>query len=194
MTFTGAYVQRVRERRFRHRQSLQQKNTRRARWRLRQVARKEARFQRDVNHQISKALVAKAHSERKALALEELTHIRKRTDNGFRRWQRRTRTSWAFRQLRTFISYKAQLSGVYMVLVDPRNTSRTCAVCGYFDTRNRPDQARFRCLSCGHTAPADVNAAVNIAIKAACQPAFCAAPRTLLGRSEHKLSVLADSS
>ncbi|KPV53021.1 hypothetical protein SE17_12045 [Kouleothrix aurantiaca] len=160
-TYSGAEVQRVRERRYQHRRRLQLKNTRRARWRLRQNARHEHRFQKDVNHRISKALVYKAHTTRKAIVLEDLRRIRERTT--VRREQRRVRHSWAFGQLRTFIGYKAQFSGVCVIHIDPRNTSRTCAACGFCDKRNRPDQAHFRCLSCGHTAPADTNAAVNIA-------------------------------
>ena len=164
-TYSGQQVQAVRKRRYDHRRRLQLANTRRARWRLRQSARREQRFQKDVNHCISKALVAKAQTERKALALETLDGIRERVT--VRRSQRRVRHSWAFRQLRTFISYKAQLSGVRVVYVDPCNTSRRCANCGFCDERNRPDQAHFRCLSCGHTAAADTNAAVNIARVAA---------------------------
>jgi putative transposase len=92
-TYSGAHVQAVRERRFKQRQELQQANTRRARWRLRKNARREARFQRDVNHCISKKLVAKARTARKALALEDLTKIRERVT--VRRAQRRARHSWA---------------------------------------------------------------------------------------------------
>jgi len=132
---------------------------------LRKQARREHCFQKDTNHCISKALIQKARTERKALALENLDGIRERVT--VRRTQRRARHSWAFGQLRTFIDYKAQLSGVRLVFVDPRNTSRTCAVCGHCDKRNRPDQAHFHCLSCGHTAAADTNAAVNIARVAA---------------------------
>jgi IS605 OrfB family transposase len=172
-TYRGAAVQRVRERRFQHRQRLQTANTRRARWRLRQLARTETRFQRDVNHCISKALVQKARTARKALAVEDLTKIRERVT--VRREQRRARHSWAFRQLRSFLAYKAQQAGVLLVAVDPRNTSRTCAVCGHCEKANRPDQAHFRCRSCGHSAAADTNAAVNIACKAARQTASCAA-------------------
>jgi putative transposase len=139
--------------------------TRRARWRLRQASKREHRFQKDMNHRISKALVAKARTERKALALEDLSGIRERVT--VRRKQRRARHSWAFGQLRTFIGYKAQLAGVRVVHIDPRNTSRRCAVCGFCDKRNRPNQAHFRCLSCSHTAGADTNAAVNIARVAA---------------------------
>ncbi len=182
-TFSGEQVKQVRERRFRQRQRLQQATTRRARWRLRQLAKKESRFQKDVNHQISKQLVRKAKTERKALALEELTHIRTRTDNGWRRSQRRLRTSWAFRQLRTFIGDKAAQAGVLVVAVDPRNTSRTCAVCGYCDKQNRKTQSHFCCRSCGYTAAADTNAAVNIAFRAVRQPAYGAAPFSSGGAS-----------
>jgi putative transposase len=163
--YSGQQIQAVRKQRYNHRRRLQRKNTRRARWRLRKTARREHRFQKDTNHRISKALVAKAQTERKALALEDLTQIRERVT--VRRKQRRVRHAWAFRQLRTFIGYKAQRAGVRVVHIDPRNTSRRCAACGHCNKRNRHDQAHFRCLACGHTAAADTNAAVNIARVAA---------------------------
>ena len=180
-TYRGAHVQRVRCRRVTHRQRLQKANTRRARWRLRQNARREARFQRDVNHCISKPLVQQARTTRKALAVEELSYIRQRVT--VRREQRRARHSWAFRQLRSFLAYKAQQAGVRVVAVDPRNTSRTCAVCGHGAQGNRPDQAHFCCLPCGHTAAADTNAAVTIASRAARQTASGAAPTSVGGAS-----------
>jgi IS605 OrfB family transposase len=164
-TYSGQQVQAVRKRRYDHRHRLQLANTRRARWRLKRNARREHRFQKDVNHRISKALIHKARTQRKALALEDLTMIRGRVT--VRRKQRRARHCWAFRQLRTFIGYKAAQAGVRVVHIDPHNTSRRCAVCGFCDKRNRPDRSQFRCLSCGHTAAADTNAAVNIAHVAA---------------------------
>lgn len=170
--YSGAPIREVRERRFRHRQRLQVANTRRARYRLRQVAGKEARFQRDTNHTISARLVQKAHTDRKALALEDLTGIRERAT--VRRSERRQRASWAFHQLRSFVTYKAQRAGVPVVVVDPRNTSRTCSACGFCDKANRATQARFRCVVCGHAATADVNAAINISRAAICQMADCA--------------------
>jgi IS605 OrfB family transposase len=129
------------------------------------MARREARFQRDINHIVAKALVAKAKGSRKALAVEDLTGINGRTT--VRRDQRQQRMSWAFSQLRQFVAYKAQAAGVRVVLVDPRNTSRACSACGFCHKGNRPDQAHFRCLQCGFTAPADYNAALNIATRAA---------------------------
>ncbi len=75
-TFSGAQVTQVRTRYLKRRQALQQVGTKNAKRRLRQNAGKEARFQRDVNHCISKAVVRKAKDSCKALALEDLTGIR----------------------------------------------------------------------------------------------------------------------
>jgi IS605 OrfB family transposase len=170
--YSGAQVRDVRERRFQHRQRLQSANTRRARWRLRQLAGREARSQRQVNHAISKQLIQKAKHERKAIALEDLKGIRERTT--VRRSERRQRAGWAFHQLRLFLAYKAQREGVRVVLIDPRNTSRTCNACKCCDKANRKSQDRFHCVVCGYQANADVNAAVNISRLAStsllCQP------------------------
>ncbi len=46
--------------------------------------------------------------------------------------------------------------------VNPRNTSRTCPVCGHVSADNRTTQAKFACVSCGHQAHADVVGAINI--------------------------------
>ncbi len=167
--FTGAAVQRVRSKRFRHRQRLQKCGTRNAKRRLRKLAGKERRFQKDVNHCISKALVRNAVGDRKALRVENLTHIRQRTAATVCRSQRRQHSAWAFRQLRDYLVYKTEQAGIPLILVDPRNTSRRCCVCGYIDKANRKNQAEFHCQnpSCGHTAAADVNAAKNIAFWAA---------------------------
>jgi putative transposase len=57
---------------------------------------------------------------------------------------------------------KAESAGRVVVEVDPRNTSRTCPECGHCARENRVTQAEFRCVACGYTAHADVNAARNI--------------------------------
>jgi putative transposase len=65
-------------------------------------------------------------------------------------------------QLRSLLSYKAESAGRTVVVVNPRYTSSTCALCGHVDKKNRVTQALFRCCSCGHEDHADSNAAVNI--------------------------------
>jgi putative transposase len=47
--------------------------------------------------------------------------------------------------------------------VPPAYTSQRCSACGHVDRGSRKSQALFLCTACGHTANADVNAALNIA-------------------------------
>lgn len=63
---------------------------------------------------------------------------------------------------RLLLTYKVESRGGIVVAVDPRNTSRTCPVCGHVDAENRRTQAQFLCIRCGHADNADVNAARNI--------------------------------
>ena len=49
-----------------------------------------------------------------------------------------------------------------VVLVNPAYTSQACHRCGASDPNSRIDQSTFRCQACGHSANADVNAALNI--------------------------------
>ena len=159
-TFSGEQVKAVRKRAHAHRQRLQKRGTRSAKRRLKKVSGREKRFQQDVNHRIAKALVQKAARTRKAIALEDLTGIRERVT--VRRENRYERHSWAFYQLRQYISYKAAWAGVPLRLIDPRNTSRTCSQCGHCEKANRQSQSSFLCQQCGFCCNADVNAARNI--------------------------------
>ena len=67
---------------------------------------------------------------------------------------------------RSLLTYKVEARGGMVVAVDPKNTSRTCFVCGHVDAENRRSQAEFRCVQCGHEDNADTNAARNILRKA----------------------------
>jgi IS605 OrfB family transposase len=161
----GAHLNGLRRRHRRQRGRLQAKGTRSAKRLLQRRSRKEARMARDVNHCISKSIVAEAERTGRGIALEDLKGIRNRIRA--RRHQRATLHSWAFAQLGSFIDYKAALAGVPVVYVDPRNTSRTCPACGHVDKGNRPSQATFKCLGCGFAGPADHIAAINIGGRAA---------------------------
>ena len=65
-------------------------------------------------------------------------------------------------ELRRQTGYKLKWAGGLLKLVDPQNTSRTCAQCGHVSAENRMTQALFVCVKCGHAANADTNAAINI--------------------------------
>jgi IS605 OrfB family transposase len=156
-TYSGGSLlgRRVRNRRLRRR--LQAKRTLGARRLLKKRRRKERRFATHVNHTVSKRIVAVAKGTHRAIALEDLGGIRARSTVG--RPQRAMVHSWSFDQLRQFIAYKAQMAGVLVVAVDPRNSSRTCPSCGSVSKANRPSQARFSCQSCGFSGHADLVAA-----------------------------------
>jgi IS605 OrfB family transposase len=132
---------------------------------LKRLSGKERRFANDVNHRISKRIVAKAQRTGRGLALEDLQGIRERVR--LRKPQRATLHSWAFHDLGQKLRYKAERAGVPLVWVDPKNTSRQCPACGHTEKANRPTQALFRCVACGCSGPADYFAAVNIGRRAA---------------------------
>jgi putative transposase len=158
--YSGGHLNGLRRRHARLRARLQAKGTRSARRLLKKRSGKERRFATNVNHVISKRLVAKAKGTGRGIALEDLKGIRCRIT--VKKAQRRVQHSWAFHQLRSFIEYKARLAGVPVVLVGPRNTSRTCPACGHVAKANRRTQALFCCVSCGFAGPADTIAAENI--------------------------------
>ena len=164
-SYAGGRLNGLRRRHAKLRGRLQRKGTRSAKRLLRKRRRREFRFARDVNHCISKQVVAKAARHSWGIALEDLKGIQERTVV-LRRSQRRQHHAWAFLQLRSFIEYKAALAGAPVALVDPRNTSRTCPECGCIDKRNRSTQALFSCVSCGFAGPADTIAAVIIGSRA----------------------------
>ena len=61
------------------------------------------------------------------------------------------------------LKYKAELYGHRVINVDPRNTSRTCPMCGHVHKQNR-DKAHhdFVCRSCGYTSNDDRITAMNL--------------------------------
>ncbi len=103
-TYSGDQIEQKRTWYARRRAALQKIDTKSAKRRLKQLSGKQKRFQRDVNHCISTQLVATAKDTSCAIALEDLTHIRQRTERTVRKSQRSRRSNWAFAQLRQFIS------------------------------------------------------------------------------------------
>jgi IS605 OrfB family transposase len=162
-TSSGAQLNRYRKRQVRLRKRLQAKKTSSARRLLKKRRRKEARFAADINHQISKRIVAEAERTGHGIAVEQLTGIRDRVR--LRKPQRATLHSWAFAQLGSFLAYKAKQAGVAFVQVDPAYTSQTCSACGSVDKKNRRSQAVFECGRCRFVGHADHNAAINIATR-----------------------------
>jgi len=161
--YSGEAVDQVRERIDNLKSTLQSVGTKSAKRHLKKLSGRESRFRRSVNHCISKRLVIKAKDTHRQIALEDLSGV---GDSTVRHSQRRRHKSWAFSQLRQFITYKAAIAGVLVALVDPRNTSRTCPQCGFVSKSNRKSQSLFSCQQCGFASNADIVGATNISRKA----------------------------
>jgi len=159
-SYSGTHVNRVRYRHHALRRKLQQKGTKSAKRLLKKRRRKEQRFASNINHVISKSLVALAERTGRGIALEELDGIRDRIR--VKRNQRYRLHSWSFDQLGGFIAYKAKRSGVLGVFIDPKHTSQECNQCGHTERANRKTQSLFVCKQCGHIEHADKNGAKNI--------------------------------
>jgi putative transposase len=65
-------------------------------------------------------------------------------------------------EFRRQLEYKLAWNGGRLVVVPPKNTSRTCPCCGYISEDNRPTQDKFACVECGFKDNADLVGAINI--------------------------------
>lgn len=165
--FGGGHTNHVRNRYAKTRASLQKKkaqtgshSTRRT---LKRLSGRERRFQRNVNHVISRRLVdfAKATGN-PTIAVEDLGGIR----NGrrLRKAQRTDLNRWAFYELEQFVRYKAKTFGMDVIGIDPKYTSQGCSRCGHTEKANRYKH-RFLCKACGYELHADLNASRNVRLR-----------------------------
>jgi putative transposase len=117
---------------------------------------------KDVNHCISKSIIKFAvENGVSVIGFEDLTNIRTRTQYQVKKKDRYTYSSWDFRQLQTFVEYKAKLAEIITEYVDPAYTSKTCFRCNHISENNRRGLL-FRCKACNYEMNADLNAANNI--------------------------------
>jgi IS605 OrfB family transposase len=162
MMVSGKEVGYIRRKFHSLRQELQESGAQRARNRL---GKKESDWTRDRNHKLAKDIVEFADRfENPVIHLEDLQTIREQRRS---RKQNRELHSWAFGELRQYITYKAQEKGIDVKQVDPSYTSQRCYQCGEIEETVR-DRNSFRCDSCGHSDHADMNAARNIAVRQPC--------------------------
>jgi putative transposase len=172
--FSGNRVKRVSERYERLRSGLQSKGHSGKRH-LRTIKCKENRFRKDVNHCITKQIVATLKSGT-TIVLEKLTGIRggarkltrEQREAGqktLRKQQRKEVNKWNFFQFEQFLKYKAMWKGINVVFVDARYTSQRCSCCGHIRKSNRKKQWQFKCGKCGFQLNADLNASRNIVNK-----------------------------
>jgi len=126
---------------------------------VKRIGHKEERIVNQQLHIIANEIIAYAKQfEKPVIAMEELDGIRENM-NGSAKLNRRLHT-WSFRKLQQYIEYKANLEGIPIVYVNPKNTSKRCHKCGHVAQVNGRE---FRCPKCGLVYNRDLNSAINIA-------------------------------
>ena len=90
------------------------------------------------------------------IALEELT--------GYRETAAEPIHDWPFALLQEMIAYKAKAAGILVEMVNPAYTNVTCRQCSQTNREYR-DGTEFHCTRCGYEVHADVNAAINLAMR-----------------------------
>jgi len=171
--FSGKEITEVRNHYANLRANIQQKasrgtrsSRRRCRELLKRLSGREKRFQELINHTISHRLITRAKATNKAIALEDLTGIRERTNQQPRsKKERRLSNSWSFYQLREFLTYKAIKYGVRLLIVNPAYTSQTCHKCNHIHSvkgKSYRSGKSFTCGHCGWHGDSDLNGSKNI--------------------------------
>lgn len=165
--WSGKQIQATRDRYSRVRSNVQSKRSRNSRRLLRRLKGREQRFQKWLNHNISKELVSSAKQSVATLAFEDLTNIRESLNQKPRsKTERRRTNNWAFYQLRLFVGYKSAIAGVPIVFVPPAYTSQMCSRCHHVHPvkgKSYRSGKTFKCGHCGLEHDSDINAAKNIA-------------------------------
>lgn len=152
--FYGQNTKSLRIKRDRFVSELQSKGTRASKRKLKKFSGVWNRFMSWTNHNISKSIITEL-KEGDVVVMEDLSNIR--TTARYNRWVHK----WAFKQLQSFIEYKALSKGIRVVYVNPRYTSKECNRCHSRNTIRH--SGFFECKDCGHSLDSDINGARNIA-------------------------------
>ena len=122
---------------------------------------KVSNFVDTINHKYSKYIVEFAEkSGCGVIQMEDLSGATANVNEKFLK-------DWSYYDLQQKITYKAKEKGIEVRKISPKYTSKRCNKCGNIHDNNRDcknNQAKFKCIICGHEDNADINACKNIAI------------------------------
>ena len=148
----------IQQRHHERRKRLQKKKAHDRR-KSRELCRKEGtREHHRINnrlHQVANSVLKFAEERKSAIVLEDLKGMRPERSKELNR----RLSIWPRRKLHQIIEYKAQWRGVPVVKVDPRNSSRTCPICGRIQYSRMG--AEFKC-ECGWRLDRHINASINL--------------------------------
>jgi len=106
-------------------------------------------------HQVANSVLRFAEERKSAIILEDLKGFKSKRSKELNR----RLSMWPRRKLHHIIEYKAQWKGIPVIKVDPRNSSRTCPMCGRIQDSRMG--AEFRC-ECGWHLDRHINASLNL--------------------------------
>jgi len=121
---------------------------------------REWRRIREIYYKAAKEIISRAKEiGATAIVIEDLEVYKKSV--GSRELNGRLHR-WSYGRFQQILEYQAKLHGINVKCVDPRNTSRTCPVCGSKLSLN-PNRCRLmRCKRCGLEEDRDVIAVKNL--------------------------------
>jgi putative transposase len=129
--------------------------------------RKAARGRKDALHKFSRRMAGKYHQiivgDVSSLKLVKTRMAKSVLDAG-----------WGM--LKAQLKYKGEYAGRCVLIVNERNTTRTCSSCKALTGPAGLDRLvvrRWKCSKCGDTHDRDVNAARNILAAGRCSPSVC---------------------
>ena len=127
---------------------------------VKRIGSKEGRIVNQILHTIAKEVVEYAKQFPKPIiVMERLKNIRENM-NGSVKLNRRLH-AWGFGKFQTYIEYKANLEGILVVYINPKNSSKRCHRCGHI--ARKVEGREFRCPKCGLIYNRDLNSAINLA-------------------------------
>ena len=131
------------------------KSRKKAKAKLARASEREATRMHNLAHEFT-AFLIKTHGP--WIAMEELK-IKNMVKN---HCLARSISDSLWRKIRNMLEYKCRRAGGRLILVDPRNTSKTCSECHEMRDSAPLGMRVFECGTCGHVACRDVNAACNV--------------------------------
>lgn len=161
--FYGEEIRRIREHHKQLRKSIGKAKVRHGAQVIERLGDRESRRVDDRLHKIANRIVERAVERDSVIVVGDMTGIRYDNDEGRHVNDKTHKMPYA--RMANLLTYKARLAGVECLLLDERDTSRTCWRCGSRETV-REVQGRFECEGCGLEDNGDKNGASNIAQRA----------------------------
>jgi len=118
---------------------------------------KQSAYFNNFNHVLAKQTIEVAKQNKcKYINVEDLSNIGKDQSNNM------VLRNWKYADLIDKLSYKASKHGIIVRKINPAYTSQRCSKCDTVSKDNRLSQESFKCVSCGFSENADINASINI--------------------------------